>query len=100
MYTKGKWYWKNEEPGTEDLAKLLSDNGEEICDFGNGEQYYPSSGSEPSDDDKKLIAAAPDLLQAVQEFIVVINKSPTALEYYGDAINRGKAAILKAVGVV
>jgi len=47
----------------------------------------------------KLIAAAPDLLQAVQEFLLVINKSPTALEHYGDAINRGKAAILKAVGV-
>jgi len=44
----------------------------------------------------KLISAAPDLLQALQEFMLVINRSSTALEHYGDAIKRGEAAINKA----
>ena len=45
----------------------------------------------------KLIAAAPDLLEACQEFLKVINRTPTALEHYGSAIMLAEAAILKAV---
>ena len=101
MYTKGNWSWKNGENGTEDLATLVSDSGEEICYFGNAEQYYSSSGSEPTDGDKKLIAAAPDLLEALQTL-------QTAIEYAAENntlhvlgkqdIDLIDAAIFKATG--
>ena len=45
----------------------------------------------------KLIAAAPELLEACQEFLKVINRTPTALEHYGSAIMLAESAIAKAV---
>lgn len=41
----------------------------------------------------KLIAAAPELYKAVIKFLKVINRTPTALEHYGEAIQLGQQAI-------
>ena len=51
---------------------------------------------EENEANAKLIAAAPDLLEACQEFIKVINRSPTAMEHYGEAIKIAELAIKKA----
>lgn len=91
-----KWILKD--AGESDINYRIfmdeTENTEHICDV-----WRTTDDKQTEVNAKLLAAAAPDLLQAVQEFLLVINKSPTALEYYGDAINRGKAAILKAVGV-
>lgn len=63
----------------------------EVCNFGDREQYYPTAGTEPSDADKALIAAAPDLLAACVRFLNPTDEGPTL-----DTIIR--AAVAKAFG--
>jgi hypothetical protein len=48
----------------------------------------------------KLITAAPDLYEALQMFLEVINRTPTALEHYGDAIIKAEFAIHKATSLL
>jgi hypothetical protein len=62
-----KWNWFN--PGCEYLAILLDQNGEEVCNFGNQEEYYPTEGTEPNEHNKLIIAAAPKMLAMLQRII-------------------------------
>lgn len=90
-YTKGKWVvniWEG----------AVFDNHIEI----SCPEHKIKIAEIPYIDDEskanaKLISAAPDLLEACQKFLEVINRSQTALEHYGSAIMLAEAAILKAV---
>ena len=99
-HTPGPWRWY--EPDDETTMAMLvgplfdpnvrySERQHEVCDFGDCEQYYPSNGTEPSDADKALIAAAPDLLAACVRFLNPTDEGPTL-----DTIIR--AAVAKALG--
>lgn len=48
------------------------------------------------DENVKLFLAAPKLLEALKEFLIVINRSETALMHYGKAINKANEAIREA----
>ncbi len=41
-------------------------NGERVCWFGQSANYEATEGDEPSEADARLIAAAPDLLEALK----------------------------------
>jgi hypothetical protein len=71
--TKGKWFW-NYGDGC-DLASLVSENGNEICNFGNEEKYYPTAGEEPNQYDALLISKAPEMIEFLQE----LSKAPKDL---------------------
>jgi hypothetical protein len=62
-HTPGPWYWI--EGGRNDMPILTSDAGR-VCHFGNNRSYYPNEGDPPEEPDAQLIAAAPDLLEAVK----------------------------------
>lgn len=73
MHTPGPWTWDKPQnwPDHENSEVHLGgfySGGHEITTFGNNTVYYPSAGEPPSEPDAKLIAAAPDLLAACQEF--------------------------------
>jgi hypothetical protein len=53
----GKW------PENADAGAFVDAGGKDVCWFGNAEQYYPTEGTPPSDDDIALI------LKAVNEYI-------------------------------
>ena len=53
----GPWYWDARRVDMEDLPALMSQVGE-VLNLGNATQYYPDSGSEPSEDNAKLISCA------------------------------------------
>lgn len=57
-HTKEPWHWIEGSEKTNDRAKLIGANGDEVCNFGNCAQYYPTDGTEPSDDDKIRIVMA------------------------------------------
>jgi hypothetical protein len=59
--TKGKWYWVYG-PTTE-KASLMSENQNEVCNFGDGATYYPTEGLEPNEYDALLISKAPEMLE-------------------------------------
>ncbi|ECD2965794.1 hypothetical protein ACVSXW_13840 [Salmonella enterica] len=82
-YTPGPWYWDSEGLGNESLIV-----------FGRG---FPAEMT--SDANKALIAAAPDLLEALQlaEKAMAEGRNVTYPEWYG-VINKARAAISKALG--
>lgn len=111
-HTPGPWRWlKSEELNLADsnchMARLVGPlydttvNDEWhrqnlVCHFGNDESYYPEEGTEPSDADKALIAAAPDLLEALEELLNTPFDSDIKTRLA--VINKANAAIAKAKG--
>lgn len=55
----GPWWWSDRaDASSENLGAFVDANGNEVCNFGNGEQYYPTEGEEPSAADGEFIASA------------------------------------------
>jgi hypothetical protein len=87
-YTLGPWIWQPMQG--DDMPKLFNANGTHICDFGNDRTYYPTAGTPPDTEDARLIAAAPDLLAALQSILKWGHATAT--------IYKAEAAIAKATG--
>lgn len=60
--------------------------------------YYPAGAHSYGEARAKLIAAAPDLLEQLQEAVAWAESDPTDNQTYRDAIAKMKAAIAKATG--
>jgi hypothetical protein len=105
-HTPGPWRWlSGAETGREHSNCYLSslvgplydasvkshERRQEICNFGNDETYYPMEGMEPSDADKLLIAAAPDLLAACLRVLNPTDEGPRMEDIVS-------AAVAKALG--
>lgn len=74
--TPGPWEWFR--PGGKFLPVLRDSNRNEVCNFGNAEDYYPTEGEEPGPEDALLISKAPEML-AMLERIAALQE-----EYYGN----------------
>lgn len=58
--TPGPWWWR---PGSgADVGSIAGRGGIQICDFGNGETYYPTEGISPEGEDLECILSIPNLL--------------------------------------
>jgi hypothetical protein len=71
------------------MGAILGASGVPVCTFGYCTTYYPVEGDPPTDADARLIASAPDLLEALQGLVLPINNK---------AHNAARAAIAKATG--
>lgn len=71
--TKGKWIWIHSHGNT--LSRLESDNGQEICNFGNDYDYYPTEGVEPNVYDAQLISKAPEMLEMLKKLSGAVKDS-------------------------
>jgi hypothetical protein len=96
QHTPAPWEWTDGNDFNDNL-RLVGKDGELICHFGNREAYYPTEGEEPSEEDQRLIAAAPDLLEAAKmaldALIVSVNLNlkhieTTAVPMLRDAIEK------------
>ncbi len=86
-HTSGPW---TVDPGQGDyMGAILGASGVPVCTFGYCTTYYPVEGDPPTDADARLIASAPDLLEALQGLVLPINNK---------AHNAARAAIAKATG--
>lgn len=66
-HTPGPWKWViPDESISSEEAILIGPNDIKICDFGDNEEFYPIAGHPPNSSDMILIAAAPELLEAVK----------------------------------
>jgi hypothetical protein len=92
QHTPGPWHWKDGEE--EDMPELVAPTGR-VCWFGNDTQYYPTAGEPPSEADCRLIAAAPDLLQALRDLVDVMTGR---MEGETVALHNALAALMKADG--
>ena len=63
-HTPGPWSWA-ETSSSMNMPCLTSPSGE-ICNFGDDTQYYPTEGIPPNEANARLIAAAPELLEAAK----------------------------------
>ncbi|ELC6296689.1 hypothetical protein RJO53_002834 [Enterobacter hormaechei] len=80
-HTPGPWYWDFEGLGSKDVLV-----------FGKG---YPFEMT--SEANKRLIAASPDLLEALQEMLNKAYKQNWN-DQYPDEVSKAQAAISKALG--
>ena len=62
-----------------------------VCFFGDATTYYPTEGQPPDPADARLIAAAPELLEALERLVDSVNPESSG---WGEAVN----AIAKALG--
>lgn len=52
------WTWIGANRVTLDVGSIRDGAGWSVCDFGNSARYYPTQGTEPSDEDIRLITEA------------------------------------------
>jgi hypothetical protein len=71
--TKGKWRWNHRQGNR--LAILENEYGQQICDFGDDYNYYPTEGTEPNYEDALLISKAPELLQNFISAIILLKQT-------------------------
>lgn len=91
-HTPGPWEWKDGEYD-DDLMFLASASGT-ICTFGNCD-YYERCGELPNEADCRLIAAAPELLEALKRCLEIMSNGGT---WTLEDQNAAHAAIAKAEG--
>lgn len=99
-HTPGPWHWDDGED--EDMPKLMAPSGE-VCNFGNCEQYYPTEGLPPNAADACLIAAAPELLEALLWAMVFVPRPIAGMasqvhNEHSSMFHAAMAAIAKATG--
>jgi hypothetical protein len=98
MHTKGPWRFEDDADDFDDMGRFVGADGTIVCSFGDDTTYYPTAGSPPEDADRRLIASAPDLLEALKLCAAVcagetINKNGLIA-----ALESARAAIAKATG--
>lgn len=98
-HTPGPWEWETFKAPI--LPRLWSSDVI-ICDFGSDEPYYPVGGTPPNEANARLIAAAPELLEALK---ALINNVGSCICYDESereckAWEMAEAAIAKAEGGV
>ena len=100
-HTQGPWNWVHGTCPCIPSWRLVSDAGE-VCEFGSGDtEGDEQAGSAPSEADRNLIAAAPDLLAALRLCVSALAaRDVTYSDERGDLYLIAHAAILKALGVV
>lgn len=73
------WKWVPSEhpyPCEGPLGKVVDANGEEVMNFGDNTQYYPTQGSEPSEGDLKFMLRAVNALPTdVMKCVVDLTKT-------------------------
>ena len=91
-HTPGPWAWKIE---GFDGYKLIAKDGTKVADDGSADGEYGGWMNDPNEPNARLIAAAPDLLKALEKIV--------ALEHYRHGYHpawtdQARAAIAKARG--
>lgn len=95
-FTPGPWFYRKSKNGSE-FAVYWSEQcaKESIITYGGCGCCNESDESVASEDDARLIAAAPDLLEALEGLLAA-----TDSELYGIAVSRARKAIARARGEV
>jgi hypothetical protein len=91
--TPGPWMWDSDQIKTDPLNRVrfrVVARGKTIT------QCYYSSGDENAEHDARLIAAAPDLLEALEDCLRVVEF--LASDSCPTTIQNAKAALAKATG--
>ena len=88
-HTPGPWRWKLEEFGS---YRLIAKDGTKVADDGSADGEYGGWMNDPNEPNARLIAAAPDLLEALVDLLGWQTLAPH------DVVDRARAAIAKARG--
>lgn len=93
-HTPGPWRWV---PGKGHREGSIEPK---ICDFGDSTQYYSTAGMPPSEADACLIAAAPDMLEALKDAVDLFEGANVYADFLTSiqVIMKARAAIAKAEG--
>ena len=97
-HTKGPWEFDPpHDNGTYEGAFYSGD--EAVCKFGDSETFYNTCGDAPSTANAHLIAAAPDMYEALKELVRIDNSyEQVTASMESAAFDAAEKAISKAEG--
>lgn len=96
--TPGPWWWR---PGSgADVGSIAGRGGIQICDFGNGERYYPTEGISPEGEDLECILSVPNLLIERDALKAENERLRKALGDLSEACTRLPATDGRVIGLV
>lgn len=98
QHTPGPWRWEPEDESHDQHPVLLGSDGQEVCGFGSYTHYDQRSGNPPEECDMALIAAAPELLLAVQSLMNLFEQHEAQARIKSPVGDYARAAIAKATG--
>lgn len=92
-HTPGPWKWGGH------YAAMTGGNGEEVFTTEPYEGMWLSYG-DSQDANARLVAAAPELLEALATFVEICDSAPPIelVQRIGDLVSPARAAIAKATG--
>jgi hypothetical protein len=108
-HTPGPWLWTDRVLQGDakystygDMGGFVTADGVPVCWFGDNETYYPTEGTPPNAADARLIASAPDLLEALRQTTAQIavwrSINGDMVGALADLENTARAAIARATG--
>lgn len=99
-HTPGPWMIQEDNLGCKIIIGNLKMTDEEYSLFTCNEIGFTDGLSDESEDiaNARLISAAPDLLEALKDALMVMTSQKVRIEEQADAITKARAAIAKAEG--
>ena len=89
-HTPGPWTW-GKPRGEDPIGAIFAADRTIVLNLGDGTDYYPTAGTMPKEANARLIAAAPELLEAIKLLL-------SSSHDYQTGIAEAEAAIAKAEG--
>lgn len=95
QHTPGPWTWTYPEGWESCSYNRTLPSIEGVMDFGNCCYYAPQEGTPPNEANARLIAAAPELLNALESLLIRLEDN---MDWYPEDEEEARAAINAATG--
>lgn len=80
-HTKEPWAWVISERRFSDMGGIYGACGGQVCHFGDAEQFYPTEGEPPSEDDLARLLACVNTLAGIPDPAALVDSHKALVEF-------------------